>query len=160
MSTEQTTEPEPKQSQRLAAGFRALADMLDANPDLADVGYCFSYIFEAVNIPVDSREQIATLARAGMRAGAKVDKHQDDNYAGVNISFGSVGLHVYADRDEVCERIVVGTKEVTEEVPDPEALAAVPKVTVTKVVEEVEWRCGSLLSPTPAQVAEAALVAS
>jgi hypothetical protein len=41
---------------------------------------------------------------------------------------------------------VVGTREVTEEVPDPEALAAVPKVTVTRTVEDVRWECRPLLA--------------
>ncbi len=53
-----------------------------------------------------------------------------------------VMLHAYGDRAKVCERVVTGTREVTEEVPDPDA----PKVTVTRVVEDVEWRCSSILA--------------
>jgi hypothetical protein len=52
---------------------------------------------------------------------------------------------VLCDRNEVCEKVVTGTREVTKEVPDPEALAAVPKVTVTETVEDVEWRCHPIL---------------
>jgi hypothetical protein len=46
----------------------------------------------------------------------------------------------------VCERVVTGTRLETKEVPDPEALKAVPLVTVTETVEDVEWRCMPLLA--------------
>jgi hypothetical protein len=48
-------------------------------------------------------------------------------------------------RDEVCERVVVSTQEIEEEVPDPElaeaALANVPTVKTKRTIEEVEWKC-------------------
>ena len=43
-------------------------------------------------------------------------------------------------REEVCERKVTVVTEEVEEV-DPEALAALPKVMVTREVEQVEWIC-------------------
>lgn len=144
--TDQTAEAHP-----LAAGLRALADMVDANPGLVEREYeggaGLIAAFDRMLVPVNKRSSVAALARAGLRAGAEVDKHVSDTYAGVDLHFGPAWLHVYADREEVCEKIVTGTREVTEEVPDPQALAAVPTVTVTKTVEDVEWRCGSLLAP-------------
>jgi heme-binding NEAT domain protein len=63
---------------------------------------------------------------------------------------------VSVDREEICERIVTGTREVTVEVPDPEQLAAVPTVSVTKTVEDVEWICRPLLDDATTAPAVAA----
>lgn len=157
-------EPAPTVAQELAIGLRALADMLDANPNLNDDSY-LQYAFGSLPVYTMNRAAVAAFARAAMGAGITVTKHQGDKWAGIDIPFGSrMGLRVFVEREEICERIVTGTHEVTEDVPDPEALAAIPKVTVTKVVEDVEWRCRPILAgeaePTVAQVAEAALIAS
>lgn len=93
----------------------------------------------------DQRTILADIARA-MGNAQKSTFHQ----FAVWRRFGGIVLAAYADRAEVCDRVVTGTREVTTEVPDPEALAAVPKVTVTEVVEDVEWVCGSLLAKAPA----------
>ncbi len=147
MSSDQSTEPTA--TDRLAAELRALADFIEANPAVTN---SLKYAFNRVLISVDTKDEVVALARAGMRTtGVKVDKHQGEKWAGVDLLFGdrsyqSVSLHVYTDREQVCERVVIGTREVTEEVPDPEALAAVPKVTLTKTVEDVEWVCSPLLA--------------
>lgn len=141
---------EPPFASGIAASLRDLADMVEANPGIFASKWDAAYgLVRLLVTPVQTREQVAALARAGLHAGAKVTKHVGDKWAGVDITFPSgTGLHVYADREEVCERVVTGTREVTETVPDPEALAAVPLVEVTKTVEDVEWRCGSFLAPT------------
>ena len=90
----------------------------------------------------DQRTKLADIARAMGRA-EKSTRHEFAIWR----RFAGVVLAAYADRDEVCDRVVTGTREVTEEVPDPDALAAVPKVSVTKVVEDVEWVCTPLLKP-------------
>ncbi len=127
-----------------AQGLRALADMIEANPDVVEH---INWTFDGINVPVWTKEAVQVLARAGAASRIKVTKHQGDKYAGVDLYFADqVSLHVYVKREEVCERIVTGTREVTEEVPDPDVLAAVPKVAVTKVVEEVTWRCMPLLA--------------
>lgn len=141
-----TTTVTQTKAQTIAAGLRALADMIEASPELVDKAHLGDR-FNRMLVPAWTRDEVAAAARAGLRSGAKVDKHVGDKYAGVNVVLNEmVSLHVYVDREEVCERIVVGTRDVTEEVPDPDALAAVPTVTVTKTVEDVEWRCTSLLS--------------
>jgi hypothetical protein len=138
-----TTEPDLTDAQRAAAGLRQLADFLDANPNLQGTRYAF----DSINLFPRGRDAVAAWARAAMRAtGAAVDKFVNGNWAGVKVTFGSVGVDVTIERDEICERVVVDTREVTEEVPDPQALAAVPKVTVTRTVEDVEWRCRPLLA--------------
>jgi len=141
-------------------GLRLIADWLDANPDVP-LPYLDSTISgeDRPTLTIllgwwsgkDQREQMATIGRA-MGQFAKYARPDGDRFA-ISHLFGSIAVTATAARDEVCERVVVGTHEVTEEVPDPEALAALPTVTVTKTVEEVEWVCSSLLSPEPRQLA-------
>jgi hypothetical protein len=141
--------PGQEAADQLAAGLRALAYFVGANPHLYPY-LQYSGLTHEINIPVASEEQpreaVAAFARAGLRAGCKVPKRIGEKWAGVTVEFGGgIGLYVYAERGQVCERVVVGTEEVTEEVPDPAALAAVPTTTVTKTVEKVEWVCKPLL---------------
>ncbi|MCW2545391.1 MAG: hypothetical protein JWM40_2943 [Frankiales bacterium] len=129
-----------------ADALRALADFIDANPDLPDLvtdQRLLTYV-SPLNKP---RAVMAAVARAGAKAGVPVEKSYDGGeYANLSLQFGPIELHVYAQRDAVCERVVTGTREVTKEVPDPEALAAVPTVTVTETEDIVEWVCGPLLA--------------
>jgi hypothetical protein len=131
-----------------AAGLRRLADMIEANPEIAaDLRYAL-YGMVAPLVGAEQRERTAAIARAATRAGAKVDKEVKNDYDQFTlaVTFGPVRIRFLADRDEVCRRIVTGIREVTKEVPDPEALAAVPTVTVTETVEDVEWKCTPLLA--------------
>lgn len=61
------------------------------------------------------------------------------------------GLHaeVVAYRNDVCERVVTGTREVTKTIPDPKV--TVPVVEVTETVEDVEWVCSPLLADKAAE---------
>ena len=63
------------------------------------------------------REDLAVIAKAMGSASKVVDPDGDRFY--VTRRFGAITLAASASRDEVCERVVVGTKEVTREVPDP-----------------------------------------
>jgi hypothetical protein len=83
-----------------------------------------------------------------LATGAEVAKDYVSDWAGVNLSWGAIGLHVYARRDQVCERVVTGTETVTRTVKDPAALAEVPEVEVTEEVEIVKWECKPLLAST------------
>lgn len=153
----------PEQDPERAAytqGLREVADWLDAHPEV-ELPYLTSKATgtwePTLTIMLgswsdDQREQMATTGRA-MGQFAKHANPDGDRFA-IYRRFAGIALAVTADRDEVCERVVVSTKEVTEEVPDPEALKAVPTVTVTKTVEEVRWECRPLLAePTPAVAA-------
>jgi hypothetical protein len=136
----------------IVAPLRALIDFVEANPELA--GHFRHGSFSKVLIYAggihDPREVMAEFIRAGLATGAKVTKDFDgDNWANVHVKFGPIDIEVYGKRAEVCERVVVGTEEVEEEVADPEALAAVPKVKVTKTVEQVKWVCHPLLADAP-----------
>ncbi|MGH9895625.1 MAG: hypothetical protein ACREA0_27310, partial [bacterium] len=127
-----------------------LADVLEAHPELK-LPYSGSEHSPLMVMPYEKqREQLAAWAR--VMPGRK-DKKTRDGYYDLIGAFRGLGLQLICDRNEVCEKVVTGVREVTEEVPDPELLAAVPKVLVTKTVEEVEWHCTSLLADARAELA-------
>lgn len=125
-----------------AAGLRKLADMIEDNPEVAK----FADLDRLYAFHVTNAADQATIARAALKHGAKVDKHISEQLHNVLLSWGAVSAYVLASRGDVCERVVVATREVTEEVPDPEALAAVPTVTVTRTEPVTEWRCKPILA--------------
>lgn len=133
-----------------AAGFRALADLIEANPQLASDLYLQNFLAMPLHNPkvTDQRARLAEWATAALGQGAKFTKRVDkDHFSGI-VDFGPFSIEVLADRDEVCERVVTGTETVTKKVKDPEALAAVPEIEVTEEVETVEWVCRPLLAAT------------
>lgn len=150
---EQVPSPEQVKVDEIADSLTAWAALIRANPGLFAL-FHNRYPFSDWNGYVTSgaaqdrqRAVLAELARVGLRAGVKVDKQTSGaNLFGVALTVGVIKMTVYGDRNEVCERVVVGTREVTEEAPDPAAVAALPTTTVTRVEEIVEWRCGSLLA--------------
>lgn len=126
----------------MAAGLRELAAFIEKNPQLVEVlSYPLHNMLAPLYVHENPQALMADFARAGARAGAEVRKTFDDSHGGVNVAFGPVTVRVYAPREAVCERVVVGAEQVTKEVPDPDA----PKITVTETVEKVEWRCTPLL---------------
>lgn len=142
-------------AEQQAAGLRALADVIEANPDLAT-----RFTRDTIHMTIHTRgedeaAELAEWARLAKAHGASVSKDIGELMYNVVATFaGSVKVAMLAYRDQVCERVVTGTETVTEEVPDPEALAAVPTVTVTREVEQVEWVCRPLLAnDAPAAVA-------
>ena len=142
---------EPTLASRQAAGLRALADMIEANPEVAEhLRYTFGHMGVPLIVQCDGeiREALARLVRAGKAHGATIDKTYNGQWAGANLNWadGAVTLRVTADRNEVCERVVTGTDTVIRTVPDPAALAAVPTIEVTETVERVEWICKPLLA--------------
>jgi hypothetical protein len=117
-------------------GLRALADFLDAHPDvLEDVSHsgfdCGAFF--------DNKTRLAAFAKA---VGGQLDKGKYGGYLEVAKRFGPHKLTGNVAEDLVCERIVVGTETV--EVPDPEA----PKVTIER--EIVEWKCPPILNEVDA----------
>lgn len=123
--------------------LQALVDLLRAHPELD------SPFHSHINAPIvgfSDEQKTALAAWARAVSHLKPTKHFD-KWAALHVNFGGgVELHVYADRDAVCERVVVGTETVTKTVKDPEALAAVPEIEVTEQVEQVEWICSPLLA--------------
>jgi len=146
MSGPPTVDPElVTLAQGHAAGLRAMADMLDAHPELAEAMRYSTYLNVGLAFAEDKRAALAAWIRAAKAHGATVKK-SGDKYVTVELRWGRIGFDVFASREQVCERVVTGTETVTTSVPDPDALAAVPTVEVTETVETVEWRCTPLLA--------------
>lgn len=134
----------PSRGAQIAEALRVVADMMEANPELAeDMRYTG---FESICFAFRSKDQVVRLVRAAKAHGAQITKHHGDKYFSTDMAFGPVVLGAHVLREEVCERVVVGTRQVTKTVKDPVALAAVPDVEVTEDEPIVEWHCTPLLA--------------
>lgn len=89
----------------------------------------------------NSKDEAAQMAKAM----GTCEKSYDDSLFRLVKSFGSLKLEGVFTRQSVCERVVVGSKEIESEEADPVAVAALPRVKVKKTVEIVEWRCPETL---------------
>lgn len=141
----------PADAQRIIDALLSIAALIEKHPELVHGDGPLRHAFSNLYANVDTRADVAHLARLCVRSGAKVEKFQGNVYAGVEVHFTPPGTYpqVYVrasvDREQICERVVTGTHEVIEEVPDPDLLAAVPKVTNVRVEEIVEWKCRPIL---------------
>jgi hypothetical protein len=115
-------------------GLRDLADLLERQPKLCEKlsGPNMLYVF----VHGDPAE----FARLGLALG-NAEKGVRDNYYNVEREFGPLTLQVTTRRENVCVKTVVGTEQVETLEPDPEAVAALPKVRMVTEVEKVEWVC-------------------
>lgn len=123
----------------LAESIRALADFIEAHPDL---GTYYPSMFNVWGW--NEADQKAWLARAAVAFGACTKETAGESFF-LRKDFGhGVFLDANTFREQVCERVVT-TETVTEKVRDEAAveaaLAAIPEVEVTREVERVEWRC-------------------
>jgi hypothetical protein len=142
---EQYAQREKKQRAAYIAGLRQIADFLAAHPEvkLPHLGGDEMNIFLH---GAEQRDKFTAIARAMGRAEKSVWEFNEQQRMEIKRKFAGLTLVASIEREAVCERIVTGTAEVTTEVPDPELLAAVPKVQRTEIVETVEWRCTPLLA--------------
>lgn len=117
-----------------ANALRSLADLIEAKPDLA--GSQYSSI--ELNIYPTDADEMAALTRQVGGAREKVDH---GSLLTVRRDFGArVHLDLNAQRDQVCEAVVVGTETV--EIPDPTVV--VPTITVERDV--TRWECSPILT--------------
>lgn len=151
--------PAPGDGQRTAyiAGLRALADVLEQHAEVplpyGGSSTSMTIYFLGGKAP---RTAMAATARAFPCNWRKQTREYEDGrvaYFDMDSELHGLKVQLTAYREAVCERVVTGTREVTEKVKDPDALAAVPEVEVTKTVEDVEWRCHPLMAPEAAVTA-------
>lgn len=121
------------------AGLRTLADALESHPDalLPQHGLTVVTSWEE-----DPKEETRKFIRA---VGGKWNKRQtgtDGTIMAFHRFFGSFKIEVLCNREQVCQRVVTGTREVTKIVPAPDA----PMVEITETIEDVEWICEPLLA--------------
>jgi hypothetical protein len=135
-------------AQKQAAALRLFATLIEENPHLAEN---FSHTLSYSGLHAHSRSEdipaeMAEFGRVMRRYGAKTDKSITDSMYNLVADFGALSLNFLAYRKDVCELVVTGTRVVTEEVPDPEALAAVPTTKVIRTEDVTEWVCKPLLA--------------
>jgi hypothetical protein len=150
---DETTTFDMKLVRDLAEGLRALADLFEANPELAE-HFQYSDAFAKVHLPVnhhdDPRASMAAWARAGKALGHRVTKDYDGQWGSVAVTLSdAVKIWAYAKRENVCTRVVTGTETVTVKVPDPSV--EIPMVEIEQTREIVEWKCEPLLAEGGAQ---------
>jgi hypothetical protein len=140
---------------RYAAGLRVLAVIVENHPEVPlpfhGAHSPLTFHFLAGN---GDRERMAAAARAlpcTWRKGTRDYGELGGAYFDLTGDLAGLKVQLTAAREDVCERIVTGTREVTEMVKDPVLLAAIPLVPVTREVEEVEWRCRPVTAPAKAR---------
>jgi hypothetical protein len=140
---------------RYVAGLRVLAGILENQPEvpLPAAGDLLPLTFHFLTGNGD-RARMATAARAlpcAWRKGVRDYGKLGGAYFDLTGDLAGLKVQLTAARADVCERIVTGTREVTELVKDPVLLDAVPLTEVTREVEEVEWRCRPVTAPAKAR---------
>jgi hypothetical protein len=141
----------PDERQRYVALFADIARIMGEHPEIPR-----PYFYGAnvdFNVFGDGAPAIIAVIRRAI--GGKWDKESRETSTGAYLDYVSTWhgfpVTITTSRDEVCRRVVKGTREVTKKVKDPEALAAVPEIEVTETVEDFEWVCEPLL---PAALAD------
>jgi hypothetical protein len=133
----------------VAATLRTIAAWLESHPEIVPYEVAvhpLTFDGKPIEVAVYGLDA-AGIAAAIRSIGGRWDKKAEGVLfeARYQIAPDAV-LALHAARENVCTRVVTGTMTVTE--PDPEALAAVPKI--TREVETYEWRCDPLLAPDEA----------
>jgi hypothetical protein len=125
-----------------------LADLLEQNPDVPlpyqlGGGSGITFMFLSGE---DARDRMVKLARLipGTLSKGVSGGGEYGHYFDLDGKLAGIDVQLTAYRDQVCERVVTGTREVTKKVPDPSV--TVPVVEVTETVEDVEWVCSPLLA--------------
>lgn len=130
-----TVDTQSEQRADTISGLRAFADFLEANPK---VGMPFGSV-----LTLNSVDDAAGMAAEAKGMGGRWEKFEGvEGLFQLRRDFGPCASHrISTKRANVCERIVKGTCEVTVTEPDQAAVDALPKVTRTETVEDVEWVC-------------------
>lgn len=122
----------PEETQKRKAfieSLRACADFLAAHPDVKTPVDVNLYAF------VNTRKEIAQQARA-----ATWEKIYSSDWFMLRRTFGNVQFDVAVSRNEVCHRVVKGTR----------VIPARPE----SIVEDVEWVCDEASLLAPVEVAD------
>ena len=130
-------------------GLRALADLLEANPDLPipDGEPDGRFAWNIWPDGGDTAARVAAIRRMLPGTFTKNDPASNafaSKYYELTAPLRGITLAISTYRDAVCERVVTGTREVTKTVP-----VKTEEVTVTEDI--VEWVCRPLLAEAVAQ---------
>jgi hypothetical protein len=150
----------------VAADLRTLADLVETDSDgfmaamIASLVCGFgSTIWPAHVVGNEHEDQRVEVFAEALRrlkpvATGPIKKDYTDTALTVTIPIGALALKLRDLRESMCERVVTGVQTITEEIPDPEYIAAAPKISRTREVEIVEWKCAPVLAAgqSPAEV--------
>ncbi len=122
-------------------GLRALAGALEADETLPlpikEIAWPIWPIYDA-----DGEDEAATartLAKIARLMDGPAIKDYSDDFFRMRGTIGGLEVRPWAMREQVCRKVIKGTKEVTNKVP-------VEFEMVTTTVEDVEWVCEPLLA--------------
>lgn len=98
-----------------------------------------------------ARERLAAVMRT-LRGGWTKNpvETEDSSYFECKGEWRGYAVILSTSRSTVCKRVVKGTREVTEKIKDPEKLAEVPEIEVTRTEDIVEWVCEPITKPEAA----------
>lgn len=127
-------------------GLRDFADWAEAHAD----EFASWTLDDALGPVMLYRPDVESLAQTARALGGHRTKDANGSYFTIIRSFGPVDVHAYSDRNEVCERVVTGTKVIPATV--------IPAREIPERVEEiVEWKCpDGVLGRSPDTAADAA----
>lgn len=131
-----------KKAQELAQGLRELADFVEERGHTLPIDNLDVTVHDWVwddqyyskrETKLDAREKMRLIAKALGNA----EKVYQGDYFDLRKKFGPVRLEFTVNRSKVCERVVVGTKEIPE------------RILEAHTKEIVEWVCTDpILAPT------------
>jgi hypothetical protein len=126
-----------KERDALVEGLRELADFIEAKGlelphiDARAVSWVYGYSPKTYQ---DDPERAKRDMRKAAKTLGKAEKNHTGNWFELKRRFGPVLLEINTNRQNICERKVVGTREIEE------------KVIPARTEEIVEWECYDLLS--------------
>lgn len=142
-------------STEFAKSLRLIAEFYDEHPDFP------APLSQNITIPLwgkDAKEKLASAARALAPCRKKVSNGIYPTFD-LERAFGGLTLNVYTQRENVCEKVVVGEALVPAHViPAQPAREATPEQVIEERVEPIyEWHCSSLLADAGEQGSESVL---
>lgn len=126
-----------------AAGLRHLADVIEAHPECPlPSGNGLSFFLHG-----DGSAQVAANLRRAFGGGKWTKRPSyDENDLILEGMCAGLPINFWLNREQVCERVVVGTEEITEVIPAVTEADLRPEQTITRTVEHIEWVCSPLLA--------------
>lgn len=115
-------------NQELIDGLKSLAKWYESHPD-APVSFSAPTFY----VWADDAEHFAKC----VKMIGPCTKRESNGYFDVFRMFGPIELQAIIPRGQICDKVSLGTKTITKEVPDPNA----PTITITEEVEQFEWKC-------------------
>lgn len=127
-------------------GLRQLAAILEANADVPIPFEGGTHEFTVFAKGDAAKHVMRAFARAFPGEKRKSEwSHNGNHELWLCATLAGITVVCRADRERVCTRRVVGTKQVMRTIPARPALPEEPEHIVTETVEEIAWDCEPLL---------------